>query len=48
MTMTTTTTLTTHREIEQGRSEQDDSQQEGTGGFQHLQVEKKYNVNIIV
>ena len=36
MTMTTMTTLTTHRKIEEGGSEQDDSQQERTGGFQHL------------
>ena len=41
MAMTTTTALTTHRKIEEGRSEQDDSQQEGTGGFQHLQTERE-------
>ena len=41
MTMTTMTALCTYREIEEGGSEQDDSQQEGTGGFQDLQAERK-------
>ena len=39
--MTTTTMLITHRKIEERGSEQDDSQQEGTGGFQDLQAERK-------
>ena len=47
MTIATTTAIGTYREIEEGGPEQDDSQQEGTGGFQHLQTERKIYVNII-